>query len=201
MRFFSFPLALWLTLPCALACNGDSDGSPDGGGDGLTRESDFRLSCAIDPVVLEIPLELSYAIDRPYSEGSSTELTFSATVVFNEASSSALIDAGVGEIDIVSMRVGAWGIGAEPAQIDATLTTAPINDFDLVPDTDDNGAPGPHSLELQPVTVTSVVSEGATEVELGLLLDQIALVLGDFEVPADCVSPILVGPSAVFPVR
>ena len=164
-------------------------------------ESRYRLSCTIDTLVLELPIELSYALDRPYAEGSTAELEFSAAVVFSEASASALIEAGVATIDIVSMQIDSWVLGAEPDRLRTTLEDAPINDYALEPDTDDNGIPGPHRLELAPIIVTSTVTEGATEVELGLSLDGISLVLGDFEVPADCASPTLVGPSAVFPVR
>ena len=56
-----------------------------------------------------------------------------------------------------------------------------INDFDVALDTDDNGVAGPHHFRLDDITVTSTAMDGATNVELGLRLDQLSKVLGDFE--------------------
>ncbi len=182
----------------ALACGG-TDG--DSAGSTLSMQSAYTLSCAIDPLVLDIPIELSYELDRPYRLGRTSELSFSAVVVFSEQTSSALIGAGVSKIDIISLRVATSLRGAAPPLLGATLMAAPINDFDLATDTDDNGLPGPHRFGLGPVAVTSAAAEGATEVELGLSLDQISLVLGDSDVPADCAGPSLVGPSVRYPVE
>jgi hypothetical protein len=50
------------------------------------------------------------------------------------------------------------------------------------------------------VTTTTSAAEGATQVELSLGLDGVSLVLGDFNVPTNCLNPTLVGISAHFPV-
>jgi len=99
---------------------------------------------------------------------------------------------------------GQWTlfIGAAPdSEVHALLTEEGINDFDLAIDTDDNGAPGPHHLELDAVTTTVSVDEDASEVELGLGLDGVSLLMGDFQVPSGCLAPSLVGFSARFPVE
>lgn len=181
----------------ALACGGEEGGSLDSP---LSMESTQRLSCTIDSLVLGIPIELSHELDRPYARNGSVELTFSTVVVFNEESSLALIDAGVSKIDVVTMRVATSVEGASPSVLGTSLEAAPINDFDLEPDTDDNGIPGPHRFELAPVTVTSVPTEGADQVELGISLSEISLLLGDFQIPEDCVSPTLAGQAAAYPI-
>ena len=43
------------------------------------------------------------------------------------------------------------------------------------------------------------MSEGADEVDLGLSLDGVSLLLGDFQVPTDCLGPTLVGFFAMSP--
>jgi len=166
----------------------------------LGEQSFYQLNCTIDTLLIEIPIELSYELDRPYTEGGSAELTFSAAVTFGEQASTALVDAGVGKIDIISLEIGTSVAGAMPAIIETSLAAAPINDFDLEIDTDDNGIAGPHRLELDAVTVTTTVIEGADEVDLGLGLDGVSLLLGDFQVPTDCLGPTLVGFFARFPV-
>jgi len=158
------------------------------------------LSCTIDTLVLEIPIELTYPLDRPFVAGAAADLSFSATVIFNEAFSAALIDAGVSKVDIMSMDISSSVLGATPSTLETSLATG-INDFDLAIDTDDNGAPGPHRLELDTVTTTASVNEDANEVELGLGLDGVSLLMGDFLVPSDCLGPTLVGFSARFPVE
>jgi hypothetical protein len=85
--------------------------------------------------------------------------------------------------------------------VETSWAAAPFNDFDLEVDTDNNGVGGPHRLELEAVTIATTVIEGADEVELGLGLEQLSLVLGDFQVPTECLSPTLVGFTARFPVE
>jgi hypothetical protein len=68
-------------------------------------------------------------------------------------------------------------------------------------DNDDSGVAGPHHLELDAVTITTAATEGAKEVELGLGLEQVSLLLGDFLMPDDCLGPTLVGFSTRFPVE
>jgi hypothetical protein len=156
------------------------------------------LSCQIDTLLLRIPIQLSFGLDQPYSTDGSALLRSSPLVVFGEEASTALIDAGVASIDIVSVDIDATIEGATPGLIEAELGDAPINDFDLRLDTDDNGIPGPHQLELDPATLSTTVVDGASEVVLSLDPNQVSLVLGDFEVPSDCLSPTLVGVPASF---
>jgi hypothetical protein len=82
----------------------------------------------------------------------------------------------------------------------ASFGAAPINDFDLQADPDDNGIPGPHRLDLDPVTVTSYATPGTTEVAFDLEFDGISFALGDFQIPMDCLGPSLVGVVLRFPV-
>jgi hypothetical protein len=158
------------------------------------------LGCTIDTLVLELPIELYFELDRPYIAGGWSELAFFAAVTFAEQAAATLIDAGIDKVDIISMDIATSIEGAIPTSIDTSFGAAPINDFDLEVDTDDNGLPGPHRLELDTQTITTEATDGAQEVELGLELDQVSLVLGDFEVPVDCRGPTLVGVSARFPV-
>jgi hypothetical protein len=195
-------LTTLLLISAALGCgSGGSGGTGGGGGDPLVERSAYRLTCTIDTLVLEIPIELSYELDQPYIAGGSAELTFSATVTFTEEASATLIDAGISKIDIISVQIASRLEGATPMMVETFLAAAPINDFDLEPDTDDNGSPGPHRLELEPVVATTTVAAGASRVELGLRTDQLSMVLGDFEVPTDCLGPTLVGFTARFAVR
>ncbi len=167
----------------------------------MIAQSTFTLSCAVEPLVLEIPIELVYELDRRYVGGEPTDLTFSAAVIFDEAASAALIDAGTPKIDIISMEVTSLLQGGTPSKLETSLAAAPINDFDLEIDTDDNEVPGPHRLELEMVTVAITPELGATEMSFSLGLDGVSLILGDFEVPSDCLSPTLVGFEASFPVE
>jgi hypothetical protein len=112
-----------------------------------------------------------------------------------------LIDAGVSKIDIISVEIATSVSGATPSIIQTSFAAAPINDFDLEVDPDDNGVAGPHTLELDTLVVSTAVTEGADEVEFGLGLDRVSLLLGDFNVPLDCLGPSLVGFSASFPVE
>jgi hypothetical protein len=199
-----FMSCLLLVLGAVVAC-GESNGGPTGtggsGGNPLAEQSSYLLSCTIDTLVLEIPIELSFELDRPYTEEGSANLTFSAAVTFDEQTATALIDAGIPKIDIISLEVASWVDGATPEIVETSLTAAPINDFDLEVDTDDNGVPGPHRLELDTVAIATAATKGAREVEFGLGLDQVSLLLGDFNVPTDCLGPTLVGFTARFPVE
>jgi len=157
------------------------------------------LTCGIDTVVLEIRIDLSFALDRPYEEGGSANLAAFAAITFEAQAVAMLIDAGVTKIDIFSIEVSPSIRGATPPTVKTSLATA-INDLDLEVDPDDNGMAGPHRLELETATIRTVVTDGAGEVELGLGLEQVFLQLGDFDVPTDCLGPTLVGFSARFPV-
>jgi hypothetical protein len=186
------------------AC-GNGDGSSGGtggtGNDPLERRSAYRLGCEVDTLLLQIPIELSYRLDRPYVQASASELTFSAIVTFPEETVGLLIGAGIDRIDIVSLQIASSIDGAAPTTVQTSLAAAPINDFDLTLDTDDDGLPGPLHLALDPITVTSTADEAAERVELGPTSDGISMVLGDFEVPGDCLSPTLVGFASEFPVE
>jgi hypothetical protein len=187
--------------PVGTGGSGGDAGTGGNGGNPLAEQSSYRLSCTIDTLVLEIPIDLSFELDRPYTEGGSANLTFSAAVTFDEQAATTLIDAGVSKIDIISLEIATWVVGATPPIMETSLAAAPINDFDLDVDPDDNGVPGPHRIELDAVAIATTVIEGADEVEFGLGLDQVSLLLGDFDVPTDCLGPSLVGFTARFPVE
>jgi hypothetical protein len=196
----------WLTLGVLLGCGDQSTNTPGTGGtggDSLSERSLHELSCPIpvDDVVLSFPIDLSFTLDRPYTDGGSSMLTQSATLTFDEETVATLLDAGIGKIDIISVNVASEVVGATPASVETFLSGAPINDFDLDVDTDDNGIAGPHPLVLDATTVESTPTDGATEVELGVRIDLVSVVLGDLSIPVDCVAPTLVGFSASFAVR
>lgn len=159
------------------------------------------LSCTIGSLVLEIPVDLSYRLDQPYTEGGTADLTFAPTITFDEQTAAALIDAGTSKIDIISLEIATQVLGATPSMLQTSLSEAPINDFDLDVDTDNDGIAGPRRIDLDTLTRTTSVTEGAEEVELRLGLADLRLVLGPFEMPNDCVDPTLVGSSARFPVQ
>ena len=172
----------------AMSGCGDANGGTGGSaGSPAAQQGAYTLRCTIDTLVLEIPIELTYQLDRPLIAGAVADLSFSAAVIFDEA-------------DIMAMDITSWVLGATPSML-ATSLAAGINDFDLDIDTDDNGAPGPHRLELDTVTTTASVDEDAIEVEMGLGLDGVSLEMGDFQVPSDCLSPTLVGFTARFAVE
>jgi hypothetical protein len=158
------------------------------------------LSCTIGTLALEIPIDLSYEIDRPYTAGGSVDMTFSGVVTFTEQTSTTLIDAGVSAIDIISIDIASRVRDATPSSIETSFGAAPINDFDLEVDTDDNGIPGPHRFALDTVTITSTANPGARDVELGLAMEQMSIRLGPFNMPTDCLGPSLVGFTVRFPV-
>lgn len=200
-----FALCLLVALGAAVGCGDGGDAGAGGiaGSDGThpAKQSSYRLSCTIATLILEIPIDLSFELDRPYTEGGSADLTFSASFTFDERTATTLIDAGVSKIDIISVEIATWVNGATPSIIQTSFAAAPINDFDLEVDPDDNGVAGPHTLELDTLVVSTAVTEGADEVEFGLALNQVSLLLGDFDVPLDCLGPSLVGFSASFPVE
>jgi len=207
-------LCLVAALGAIAACGGANAGplipAGDGGVGGTggtppTKQGAFRLNCEFDTLRLNLPIELFVEITKPFSRSDSTEATFSASVTFDEESVAllieALIDAGVPTvIDIASASVTTNVTGGNPATMTASLAEAPINDFDLQTDPDDDGLPGPHRLELDPVTATANATPEATEVVFGLEFGGISLALGDFNVPADCADPSLVGVAVRFPV-
>jgi hypothetical protein len=127
-------------------------------------------------------------------------MTSSGVVTFTEQTSTALIDAGVSTIDIIAIEIASWVRGATPSSIETSFGAAPINDFDLEVDTDDNGIPGPHRFALDTVTIASMADPGANEVELGLAMEQMSIRLGPFDMPTDCIGPSLVGFTARFAV-
>jgi hypothetical protein len=159
------------------------------------------LSCAYGALQLDIVIELVVELTQPYSNSRSTEATLSASVTFDEASVASFLDADVPVIDIVSASVTANVTGAVPGAMTASFGAAPINDFDLQSDPDDNGVPGPHRLDLGPMTATSKALPDAREVAFALQFSGISLALGDFNVPADCLGPSLVGVVLRFPVH
>jgi hypothetical protein len=100
----------------------------------------------------------------------------------------------------ISASVTTSVTGATPATMTASLG-APLDDFDLQSDPDDNGMPGPHRLELDPMTATSNAAPEAKEVAFKLDFDGISLTLDIFNIPADCFGPSLVGVAVRFPVN
>ena len=181
-----------------------STGGAAGAGGTITPppmdQSSFRLSCEFDTLDLNIVIELIVELTKPYSSSGSTETTFSASMTFDEESVASFLDAGITVIDIASASITTNVSGATPANMRASFGAAPINDFDLETDPDDNGIPGPHRFDLDPVTTPSTATSGASEVVFDLEFDGVSLVLGDFLVPMDCVGPSLVGVVVSFPV-
>lgn len=147
-----------------------------------------------------MPVDLRFSLDRPLMGDGESELTLDAAVIFDEPTATSLIEAGTSKIDIVSMAVSVRALGGVPSSVETSLGSAPINDFDLEIDTDDNGTAGPHRVELDTATNTVSVIPGVQQVELGLSLNQVSIVLGNFVIPTDCFDPTLVGFSVTFPV-
>jgi hypothetical protein len=167
----------------------------------MAQMSTYRLTCGVNSGVLDMPIELFFELDRPYTEAGSADVTFSASLTFEEQTTTDLIDAGVSTIDIVSIEIAAQVTGAAPGTIGTTLAAAPISNLDLEGDPDHNGIPGPHRFDLDTVIITTTVNGGMRKVEFGLFLGGISLVLGDLDVPEDCLGTSLVGFSASFPVE
>jgi len=206
-------LCLVAALGAIAGCGGanggplSSGGTGGGGGTGgageplIVDQTSFRVSCDYDTLELDILIELIIGLTEPYSNSTSTEATFSPSVTLDEETVASFLDSGVAVIDIVSASVTTNATGAIPETMKASFGAAPINDFDLQADTDDNGIPGPHRLELDPVTATSYATPGTTEVAFDLQFSGISLALGDFNIPVDCLSPSLVGIVLRFPVE
>jgi hypothetical protein len=187
-----------MLIVIATGCGEANGGGAGGtGGSSLTAERSYRHECKIDTLTLEIPIEARFELDRPFSVGSDTELTFSEMVTFDEPAVAALTGAGVDTIDIISMDLHAWVTAALPASV----ADAPINDFDLAVDMYEIGVAGPHRLELNAVNTVTTITEGADQVKLGRGLQQLSPLLGDFLVPSDCLGPTLGGLSGGFPVE
>jgi hypothetical protein len=199
MRFSEAWLALCLGL--ITACSGSGDTSGAGGGGEQSKRHALDLGCTLDSLMLRFPIVLSYELDEPLTEGAASDLRFTGAVTIDGPTAEALIDAMVPRIDIISVQIEASVAGASPSTLGTFLGTAPINDFNLEIDTDDDGEPGPHRLELETVTVATTPRPGAERVEIGLDLDGVSFVFGDFEVPEDCVNPSLVGSVVTFEVQ
>lgn len=185
---------------------GGTGGAGGVGGTGGTvgppmDQSMFRLSCTVDTVQLSIPIELLVELKEQYSNSMATEATFTATVVLEEESVAGLIAATITTIDIVSASVTTTIAGATPATMTSSFGAAPLIDFDLQVDTDDNGMPGPHRLELDPVTATSAAGVDSNEVTFNLDFEGISFLFGDFSIPMNCRNPALVGVAVTFPVH
>lgn len=196
------PYVSLLFLGASVGCGaGDGENLSNGGNGGgpETKQSSHTLTCTIGALDLEIPIELTYVLERPFVAGAAADLNITATVIFDEAFSAALIDAEVPVIDIMSIDVSSSVLGATPSSLGTSLAEG-INDFDLESDTDDNGARGPHRIELEVTTTATTADDDASEVTLGLSLDGLSLLMGDFQMPADCIDPTLVGFSVAFDV-
>lgn len=179
---------------------GGAAGAGGTGGSMSIDQTNYRLSCEYDTLELNLGFELVVELSRPYSTSRSTEATFSASVTLDEPSVASFLDAGITTIDINVASVSTNIIGAVPATMTSSSSALPINDFDLEADSDDNGIPGPHRLELDPMTATSSAAPGAREVSFDLPFRGIALTLGDFDIPDGCFGPALVGIVLRFPV-
>ena len=121
---------------------GDAGAGGIAGSDGVppTKQSSYLLSCTIATLTLEMPIELSFELDRPYTEGGSADLTFSASLTLEEQAVTTLIQIigdGVPEIDIISLEIATWVLGATPSSVETSFAAAPIHDFDLEVDPDE----------------------------------------------------------------
>lgn len=193
----------------AAGCGGatvEAVGSGGSGGDARTEAPPaqlrtYRLTCQTNVAVLDMSVELSIELDRPYTEGGSAYVTFSTSLTFEEQTATDLVDAGESVIDIVSVEIATRVSGATPETIGTSLAAAPIDDFDLEADPDGNGIAGPHRFDLDTVSVQTTVAGGAAQVEFDLHFDGISLILGKFNLPEDCFRPSLTGFSVSFPVE
>lgn len=199
-----------MTLVATAACGGTENESGTGGdisatgGTGGTPlspsgEQTFELGCMRPDVSLNLEIELAVRLSERFVSGTSSDATFGPAVTLTEASTEALIDAGVESIDVTSMSVQTRLLGAEPSTMTTLLADAPLEDFDLRTDPDDDGVPGPHRFELIPITETVVPLQGANMVEFSI--SAVAISFGDFSVPQSCVdSQSLVGSPLSFAV-
>lgn len=203
-------LVALVALVATTACGGTEDDSGTGGETNATGGTSgtplspsgaqtFELGCMRPDVSLNLEIELAVRLSEPFVRGTSSDATFGPAVTLTEASTEALIDAGVESIDVTSMSVQTRLLGAEPTTMTTLLADAPIEDFDLSVDPDDDGTPGPHRFELIPITETVVPLGGADTVEFAI--SAVAISFGDFSVPESCVdSQSLVGSPLSFPV-
>jgi hypothetical protein len=151
--------------------------------------------------MLVLPIELSIVPDGSFTPNRAVEVAFSPSFTIDEPAVAVLSDQGIEAIDIISASMATELSGARPRSIQTSLEEAPINDFDLLGDPDDNGIAGPHRFDLQTATEAITASDQANEVEFVLRLDGVSVVLGDFELPRDCFAPSLVGFAVSFPVE
>ncbi len=208
-------LCLVAALSAIAACGGANAGplipAGEGGAGGAppTGQGVFRLNCEFETEELNLPIELLVELfvelTEPFSRTDSTEATFSASVTLDKESVAslieALIDAGLPTmIDIAAASVTTNLTGANPETMTASLVGTPILRFDLQADPDDDGLPGPHRFDFDPVSVTANATSEATEVFFGLDFGGISLSLGNFNVPADCDDSSLGGVALRFPV-
>lgn len=202
--------ALFLAVACgnesAEVGNGGNGGEgPAGsGGEPLppgAQTVTFTLSCEVVPIELRLPFDLTVSPDRAYSENGTSEVMLSAGMTIDEQTVSALLSSEITDIDVSSGTIGVDLVGATPARIETSLVDAPINDFELAVDTDDNGVLGPHRFEFETVIEVTAAAPGANEVTFRLTFGGISIVLGDFSIPDDCRNTSLVGQPARFTVR
>ena len=216
----NFNTLCWaVALAFVAACGGANGGELGSGGDGgapgtggaggnggslgptPSDETSFVLGCNYDTLELDIQFDLVAVLSEPYTSAGSTEATFSASMLFDEESVASFLDAGITTIDIGSALLTTTISGAIPSTMGSSLGDAPINDFDLEQDPDRNGVPGPHRFDLDPVTTRSTTTPEASEVAFDLRFGGVRIALGDFNVPADCIGPSLVGIAMRFPVE
>ena len=204
--------ALFLAVACgnnSPEMGNGSGGGPGGGSGGSggaplspdAQSATFTLSCEVVPIELRIPFDFTVSPDRAYTENGTSEVMLSASMTIDEQTVSALLGSNIDDIDISSGTIGVDLLGATPERIETSLVDTPINDFDLAVDTDDNGVLGPHRFEFETVTATTTVAPSANDVTFRLTFGGISIVLGDFSIPEDCLSPSLVGQPAGFPVQ
>lgn len=188
-------------LPPGAGGSGGAAGSGGTGGVALPPSGvrTFEVGCLRPDLDLTFDIELRIDLDEPFGESDSTEVTFTPAVTMSEDTAAALIDATVETIDITAMSTQTSLTGASPTTITTLLEEAPIQDFDLTTDPDENDVPGPHRFEFAPLTTTAFVDSGADEVEF--VVSTVSFDFGDFSVPASCVDGIsLVGTPLSFPV-
>jgi hypothetical protein len=190
----------------AIGGGGHGGGDNAGGTGGVVEppppgEATFRIACEFGPLDLQVPIEVTVALSAPFSNSRSTEATFSAVVVFNEASVDSWIDAGITVIDISSIVITTTLTGATPTAMTSSLANAPIDNFDLTGDPDGNATPGPHRFELAPTTATANADTDARVVTFDLSFSGISIAFGDFQIPGDCVGSSLERRPLEFDVR
>ena len=173
-RFVSY---LLLVLGITAGC-GDTNGgawdrrqrrNPTGRAERLPLELHDRYPRPRDPHRAHLPAGPAVVA------GATADLTFSAAVIFDEAFSAALIDAGVSKVDIMSMDITSSVLGATPSMLETSLADGNqrLRPRQSTPTT--TGRQAPIAWSWTTVTTTASVDEDATEVELGLGLDGLSL--------------------------